>query len=191
MWKPRPTRSEIISVDTERLAKHAFAQMGLVYILVMPHGDSTKLTVAEWSTSEQPNAYVLWFRSRRDAEKILNEVIDNDLTPPATRSDDGVVMVQAPIDQIDAIIVECFRWQPYIKPVTKAEIDARISSVKQEIDRALVRLQVTGAMSVLNQQYKQLRGRPRAEGEKAIPAYKVWATRQLEQQVLHLVTLTA
>ena len=183
MWEnPRPVRTEKIAVDTAQLAELATAQISLTCLRAAPVDKGMQITVcpvAQWSP--QPGLY--WLRHPKDAAKILDELMTIDELV-SSRMQDGSVLVEATSSRatVDVAIKNCAAWRR-VKLVTGTEIEARINSVRQEIDRQLVRLQTTGAMKPLNAQFKALRAQPRAADEKA-PAYKVWVTKQLEAQVL-------
>jgi hypothetical protein len=189
MWSN--PRSEIISVDTDRLARHAFAQMGFTCVYAVPAENSTRLTAlsaTEWWQRHQSDGLDTWFRNQREAGKILGTMVTLEGTFwAASRCDTGDVLVEASIDRIDAVIDECLKWHRGIRLVTSEEIDARTASVRVELDRALVQMQSTGHMQLLNRQYKALRT-GRAEGEK-LPSFKNWLTAQLEGHVLKLLAL--
>jgi hypothetical protein len=194
MWeRQRPVRSEVISIDTDRLARRAFAQMGLVCIRAVPAANGhTKLFVSDTSELKPAaDAVEYWFPKLKHATDVLDEVVMLEGMTWAASAIDGGVLVATPLDAIDTVIAESMRWVRYARQISRAEIDARISSVKQQIDRSLVRLQSTGAMKILNQEYKATRTRPRAEGEKAPPPFRLWATRQLEHQILQLMSVAA
>lgn len=194
MWDHRrPVRAEIISIDTERLARHAFGLMGLVCIRAVPaENGRTKLSVSD-TTDIKPaaDAAEYWFLTAKHAADVLDEIVTLEVIPWMAYAIDGGVLIEAPLQAIDAVIAECLKWVRLARFVSRVEIDARIASVKQEIDRSLVRLQSTGAMKVLNTRYKALRTRPRAAGEKGPPPFKVWATQQLERQILQLIPVAA
>ena len=197
MWdKPR---SEIISVDTDRLARHAFTQMGLVCLQTSPIADGkhTLLTLhTEWRDRAGAQERY-WFRSQKDADAVLHEMLTLEaMFWKASRVDDGVLLDVAN-DRIVDVLAECLKWcgsrsalgGGVARFVGPEEVDSRIASVKVEIDRALVQMQCTGGMTLLNRQYKALRT-ARAEGEK-LPSFKNWLTAQLEARVLQLLALPA
>ena len=187
-WKPSAPRTEIVSIDTGRLANHAVGQMGLVSLRLVPVAEGTQIIIGAFTDlSPKPGAEI-WLSQPNDADRILDELFTIDeLT--SSREEDGSVLIKARLDEVAAAIANCARWRR-VRLVTDAEIDARISIVKQEIDRALVRLQSTGWMSTLNKQYKDLRARSRTEGAKT-PSYKVWMSRQLEKRILELIPTAA
>jgi hypothetical protein len=210
MWdKPRTARTEIISVDTDRLAERAFAKTKYAFIRPVPMGDGkillTLATAADWDGL----AGYYWFRDVRDASQFLHKIVAGlnrcadwrlarararrkGLAPLETVSylasytEDGAGILE--VADIDAVIEECFKWQwwpPLYIRVTDDEIKRCIVNIKADMDRALVQWQVTGAMKRLNQEYKALR-LGRAPGEK-IPSFKVWLTAQFEARMLQPV----
>jgi hypothetical protein len=130
------------------------------------------------------NAGYYWFRNQWDATRILDEMVTLEGMFWTASRLEGDVLVEA--DSVNAVVAECLKWQPAVTLVSAEEINAYVACVKTQLDRDLVRLQVTGAMRTLNRQYKELRTRPRAEGEK-IPSFKVWLTKQIETQILQPV----
>jgi hypothetical protein len=79
MWdrdRPRTVRTEIISVDTDRLACHAFAKSQFGYISTVQMADGkTLLTVgaaADWDG--KPGYY--WFRNQRDANRVIDTIVE-------------------------------------------------------------------------------------------------------------------
>jgi hypothetical protein len=185
MWeRPRPIRTEIISVDTKRLAAHAFGQMGLVCIRAVPVDDKqTRLAV---DTMPTPDGREYWFHKLRHATDVLDQVVLLERMPWTASCIDSAVLVDAPVDAVDNIIEEAMRWASRIpRLVSRLEVEAQIAAIERDIQRSLVELQCTGAMSALNKQYKALRMH-RAEGEK-LPSYKIWATSRLEALVLQLL----
>jgi hypothetical protein len=177
----RTPRTEIISVDTDRLARHAFARTEFACIQALPMADGKTLLTVTAAGDWNGNAGYYWFRNKRDATRILDEVVTLEAMPWTASRIEGGVLVEA--SNVDAVISECLKWQPSVRIVSAEEINAHIASIKQDLDRSLVRWQVTGAMQALNRQYKELRTSPRAEGEK-IPSFKVWLTAQFEAQII-------
>jgi hypothetical protein len=184
----RTPRTEIISVDTDRIARHAFAKTEFVCLRAVPMAGNitsiTTCTAAEWKLDAEPHE--CWFRNERDVAKILEQMVTLEGMFWTARRIEGGVLLGVAVDRVGDVIGECLKWQPSVSIVSADEINAHIASVKQELDRSLVQMQVTGAMSRLNKQYKELRTRPRAEGEK-IPSFKVWLTQQLEARILQPV----
>jgi hypothetical protein len=189
LWdNPRPIRSERISVDALRLARHAVAQMGLTGIEATPvaRGKRTKIaivTIAEMKDKVGVRYY--WFKRPTEAAKVLAEFFA--MEKRASKVDGGQ-SVDATPDAVESVI-----WQGVdllgfrYRVVTNDQIAAHVADVRKEIDRQLVRFQTAGGLATLNQEYKALRARPRTEGEKAMPTYKVWMTKQLESRVLQLI----
>ena len=178
----RTPRTEIVSVDTARFARHAFVH-SLKWAVVCqaePVANGTRITVspvADWS----PKPVEYWLQQPRDATKIIDELFTIDELA-SSRMDDGSVLVEADLQQVDAAIWNCAIWR-LVKIAPRAEVDEHIASVESEIKRSLVRLQLTGAMSALNKEYKALQILPRVEGER-LPSFKTWMTAQLEAQLL-------
>jgi hypothetical protein len=193
MSQPRKTRTEKATVDADKLARHAVTlhgdQRGMVRLRATPHDDRILLsthTVADHADGVAD----FWFRRRADADKVLNEMVTLEAMPwKAIRVEEGVLLETS--EPADAVIAECARWvwRPWqlksLAPpiVSAAEIDERVATVKKDIDLCLVQLQVTGAMQRLNHEFKALRTRPRAVGEK-FPSYKTWVTARLERDIL-------
>jgi len=183
----RNPRTEIISIDSDRLAKHAFA-MGFFFIHAAPVANGKRLSVCSASEYKVGAQGYGWWRSRKDATKILGEMTSVMSAEEMTfRIDGDDVLVEAAVD-LATVFFESLEWRWHVKTLAYAEIDATIASVKQEIERWLVRLQCSGVMKIINGEYKALRARPRPEGEK-FPAYRVWATGRLEQQILQRLEL--
>jgi hypothetical protein len=200
----RNPRTEIVSIDADRLAEHAFHQMmtgrfrytgdALVCVRAVPVEGATLLTICniddgEWRDKVDAPDY-FWFRSERDLDRVITEMVTLEAMFWNASRVDGGVLLNVPVDRVDDVIAECLRWCSSHRLVTGDEIKANIASVKQEIQRSLVQLQQTGWMATLNKGYNALRTSPRAEGEK-IPSYKTWATRQLESQILHKLVVSA
>jgi hypothetical protein len=200
MWeRPRPTRTEIVSIDSGRLARHAlahhFRQAGLVRVRADAVANGTLLSIAshEIGVDTSPENYH-WFRSQKDLDAVFHEMVTLEAMPWVASRVEGGILLNVSVENVSGVIAECIRWCSRLRKyapnasiyVNREEIDERIASVKTEIDRTLVRLQVTGFMSKLNKQFKELRTLPRADGEK-MPSYKIWATKQLEARVLQLI----
>jgi hypothetical protein len=177
----RTPRSEIISVDTDRLARHAFARTEFVCLQASPIADGKTLLTVTTAGDWDGNAGYYWFRCQRDATKIIDELVTLEAMPWAASRTEVGVLVET--DSVNAVIAECMKWQPSVRIVSAEEINAHIASVKRDLDRSLVQWQVTGAMKALNREYKELRTRHRAPGEK-IPSFKVWLTAQFEAHIL-------
>jgi hypothetical protein len=205
-------RTEIVSIDADRLAEHAFDQMmtgrfrytgeGLVCVQAVPVEEfSTLLTVSTvadggWRTKADAPDHFL-FRSDRDRKAVFNEIETlRAMFWTATRVD-GIIKLNVPVDRVDEVIRECLQWcgskssVEGDRLVSSAEIKASIADVKREIQRSLVQLQQTGWLKALNGGYKALRATPRAEGERIIPSYRDWATEQLEGQILQKLAVFA
>jgi hypothetical protein len=191
-------RTEIISVDTDRLARHAFTQMGLVCLISETVDGGILLTTrSEWRTDDLDGHQ--WFRSRQDADAVINKMVTREGMFWKARRVDGGVLLDIPIDRdVADVVEECLRWSGYRshslplghRVVTSDEVNAQIASIKVQMDRALVRMQTTGGMKLLNKRYKALRTAPRAEGEK-FQSFKVWMTAELERLILLPETLAA
>jgi len=173
-------RTEIISVDTDRLARHAFAKTDFACIQALPMADGKTLLTVTAAGDWDGNAGYYWFRNQRDATNVLDDVVTLEAMPWVASRIEGAVLVEA--DSVNAVIAECLRWQ-LVHLVSDEEISAHIASVKRDLDRSLVQWQVTGKMKTLNREYKRLRTSPRAEGEK-FPSLKVWLTQRLEAQII-------
>lgn len=190
MWNnPRPVRSEVISINAPRLAQIAADKMGFTGILAVSTDGRTKLSICQMAgTKLAADRLTFWFKNARCATDVLDEVALLEAVPWTAVCIDGAVLVDTPLDGIERVIALAQRWtKSYARCVPQAAIDAHLASVEQQIQRSLLRMQATGHMATLNRQYKALRAQPRAEGEKAPPSYKIWATKQLEQAVLGLL----
>jgi hypothetical protein len=182
----RTLRTEIVTIYTARLARHAlthhFHQAGLVRVSSTPVEHGTLLTVASDEIIDISRYH--WFSSRKNLDAVLHEMVTLEAMPwVASRVGDGVLLNVHNSD-VGAVIAECARWcnRSWAIYITHAEINERLVSVEAEIKRQLVKLQVTGRLKELNAEYKALRT-GRAEGEK-LPSFKNWASARIEAQIL-------
>jgi hypothetical protein len=200
----RTLRTEIISVDVDRIVRHAIAKSEFTHIRTVPIAPGkTLLTVT--AAADWDGRRCFWFRNRDAATKVLDRLVKGldlnrctdwrlarrrahrkgvDRVEPipyvATRTEAGVLIETA---SVDAVIEECLIWRcSDMVIVTGRELHEHEARIKQDIERSLVRWQTTGQMQALNQKYKALR-LGRAPGEK-IPNFKNWLTAQLEAAVL-------
>ena len=187
-------RSEI-SVDIEKLTRHAFARQGYICLYAIPAANNTSrfdaLSATEWWQRRQDDGICTWLRWQRDATSIIRTMVTLERTGwNASHTEDGGVLVEVPIDRTDHVLAECLRWRPSIRLLTDEEVDAQTASIAKEIRRRIVRMQATGEMQELNRGYKAARLAPRAEGE-TFPNLKNWLTREIERRVLLPETLAA
>jgi hypothetical protein len=188
MWerRPRSVRTEVVTVDVDRLARHAFhhhlKQADLVTLTseeVAP--GKYMLRVHPISSFDGDDGALFWPRTR--VEKLLKKIVSLEAVPWKATEVEGGVLVETDAGTFEDVRAACGDWP---QSVGEAEVHARIADVKIEIERHLVRLQVTGAMKGLNGQFKALRAQRIAAGEKA-PQFKKWMSEQLETLILQRI----
>jgi|GEM_PF-6764619 len=178
---------------TQRIARHAFGQLGLYCIQAVRHPAGSCLSIStagQWQPS--PRGAAFWFKTRKAAENLLSEIALLEAVAWRATCHDGDVIVDVPLSAMADVIEEASRWvSAYGCPVPAEEIADRMAGIEREICRIIPQLQQTGAMQILNRTYKALRTAPRAPGEKGPPSYKVWLAAELERLVLQALSARA
>jgi hypothetical protein len=124
--------------------------MGLVCVHAVPVAEGTLLTVCtvddgEWRTKADTPDHFL-FRTEQDLNKIIDEMVTLEAMFWTASRVEGGVLLNVAVDRIADVIAECLKWQRTVRLVTGAEIELRLASVEQEIERQLVRRQTSGSM---------------------------------------------
>jgi hypothetical protein len=169
-------------IYTKRLAEQFLSKTGLVCIDAKSARTAAKLTIRPMGerTGMADEPTLRWFKSARDAEAVLNELVSgrHDI---AKRTKTGFKVKATP--DLAILMVEAAAVHRNIEIIPASEIRAKLGRVKQRVHAAVAEMQAHGTLKGLHEQYRTERLRPRREGEPDMPPYQAWLSKQLEERL--------
>jgi hypothetical protein len=159
-----------------RLAADILAAQGITCVVITANSKGCKVTVGDAAA----RGTRLWFRSTREAERVLNRLLN--VCQLAQRRRQGGLTIAADADEVVAL-VRSSALAIAITPIEQEAVDEVVGDIASRVEAEIERLKKNGRLSRLNGEYAAERATAKASGTACPPAHSVWLFRRLQTEL--------